>query len=187
MSGIDPPPCPKCKGKRHFANMDGRKAWYCRECREAVPWETLADIEATKEGNPPSAPRRKYPLSQAHVDNLRRPLDASPHNGESEPFPPFEGPESQLAAEVQAALEQLGFEVLMVGQHIAKGSGTTVGTPDLFYRSAAWGSMTDAWRPMELKTKTGTLSPEQARLKRDHGIPTVRSVAEAIWIATRRG
>lgn len=105
--------------------------------------------------------------------------------GISAPAPPddaFMGLEKDLVQECSAWLEGNGFEVAVVGQHQAQGSGTTVGYPDLSLRHPVWPR--GIWVVVELKTATGTLSPEQEALWRRGGSHVAYSVGEVERIAT---
>ena len=99
---------------------------------------------------------------------------------------PPKRPEAKLVHAICQELERRGYTVLRVGQHVAAGSGTTTGTPDLFVTHPAWQRWAGpVWIGIEVKTDTGQLTPEQADLARDCGVPTVRSVEEAVKVVTR--
>lgn len=70
--------------------------------------------------------------------------------------------ESAIARAIIDELGALGYEVLVVGQRKAKGSGTSTGYPDLSVRRQGWPQGLALL--LEAKSATGTLSPEQADL-----------------------
>lgn len=88
----------------------------------------------------------------------------------------FRGPEKELVKASCDWLTKNGFAWAVAGQLKAKGSGTTVGLPDLWVRHPAWPR--GLWVAIELKTATGTLSPEQDRLHREGGSHVCRSVGQ---------
>lgn len=94
---------------------------------------------------------------------------------------PYQGSEGDLVAECLLWLKDNGFESAVVGQDQAKGSGTTVGYPDLSFRRAGW--LRGLWVLVELKTATGTLTPEQEALWERGGSHVVRSAADLAQLA----
>lgn len=95
----------------------------------------------------------------------------------------YEGQEADLVAEITKALQEQGYEVCVVGQHKAKGSGTTVGYPDMSVRRRTWPDGLVCL--LEVKTATGTLSPEQEDLLKLGWSYVVRSVEGAVSALTR--
>jgi hypothetical protein len=89
--------------------------------------------------------------------------------------------EKDLCRQIVAALRRKGFTVLEVGQLIARGSGTTVGTPDLFVSRPSWG----LWQAMEVKTEKGRIRPEQQAIAATGLSAIVRSVSQAIELAAQ--
>jgi hypothetical protein len=85
--------------------------------------------------------------------------------------------EKEICRQIVAALRRRGYTVLQVGQLIARGSGTTTGTPDLFVSRASWGGL---WQPIEVKTATGKVRPEQQALINAGLSAIVRSAEQAI-------
>jgi hypothetical protein len=89
--------------------------------------------------------------------------------------------EKDLVRSICQELEAHGFVVLQVGQLRARGSGTTVGTPDLF----AARPPVNQWVGMEVKLAGGQVRVEQQALV-DLGVSIiVRSVDEAVAAAER--
>ena len=89
--------------------------------------------------------------------------------------------EDDLVEKIRRALEGLGYEMCVVGQRKAKGSGTTVGYPDLSVRHPRWpvGNVL----LLEAKTAEGRLSPEQEDLHGRGWSVVVRSVEDAVEAA----
>ncbi len=74
----------------------------------------------------------------------------------------FDGPESDLVESIIAAVTERGYVLCSIGQRNTKGSGTTIGYPDLSVRRSGWPcGMTCL---IEVKTKDGRLSPDQQKL-----------------------
>ena len=92
----------------------------------------------------------------------------------------YEGPEDELVAEITRALESAGYRVAVVGQLKAKGSGTTTGYPDMSVRGPRWPCGLACL--LEVKTATGTLSPEQETFHTEGWSYVVRSVEEALRV-----
>lgn len=86
--------------------------------------------------------------------------------------------ESDVVDAIQGEFEGRGWRVLRVGQRRAKGSGTTVGCPDLFLRDPGWPRA--MWFGCEVKGPGGHVRPEQQALADAEGIIIVRSVTEAV-------
>lgn len=95
----------------------------------------------------------------------------------------FQGLESDLVTDITKALEGQGYLVAVVGQHKAKGSGTTVGYPDMSVRRQAWPDGLACL--LEVKTAQGELSPEQEDLLKRGWSYVVRSVSGAMSALTR--
>jgi hypothetical protein len=95
----------------------------------------------------------------------------------------FEGLESDLVADITKALREQGYLVAVVGQHKAKGSGTTVGYPDMSVRRRTWPDGLVCL--IEVKTASGELSGEQEELLKLGWSYVVRSVDGAISALTR--
>lgn len=94
----------------------------------------------------------------------------------------FTGLESDLVADITKALQEQEYLVAVVGQHKAKGSGTTVGYPDLSVRRRTWPDGLACL--IEVKTATGELSGEQEDLLKLGWSYVVRSVAGAMSALT---
>lgn len=92
----------------------------------------------------------------------------------------FDGPESELVAEITKALETAGYRVAVVGQLKAKGSGTTMGYPDMSVRRPTWPRGMVCL--LEVKTATGTLLPEQETFHAGGWSFVVRSVEYALQV-----
>lgn len=92
-----------------------------------------------------------------------------------------DGLEDELVTQIVATLGDAGYEVCVVGQRKAKGSGTTVGYPDLSVRSPHW--PVGMAMLMEAKTATGELSVEQEKLHARGWSVVVRSVDDALAAA----
>lgn len=90
----------------------------------------------------------------------------------------FDGIEADLVALIEFAAQQRGFEVAKVGQHRADGSGTTLGYPDMSFRRPSWPRGLVCL--IEIKTKTGVLSPEQQKLNDQGWSFVARSADEAL-------
>jgi hypothetical protein len=88
--------------------------------------------------------------------------------------------EKDLCRQIVATLRRDGYIVLVVGQLIARGSGTTVGTPDLFVSRTTWGGL---WQAMEVKTATGRVRPEQQALVDAGFSAIVRTAEQALELA----
>jgi hypothetical protein len=110
------------------------------------------------------------------------PLPAPTKSTKSKPDA-FEGQESELVADITKALKEQGYLVCVVGQYKAKGSGTTVGYPDMSIRRRTWPRGLTCL--LEVKTASGALSPEQETLHADGWSYEARSVAEAVSALTR--
>ena len=95
----------------------------------------------------------------------------------------FYGAESELVATITKALQHQGYLICVVGQLHAKGSGTTVGYPDMSVRRRAWPDGMACL--LEVKTATGDLSGEQEDLLKLGWSYVVRSVAGALLALTR--
>jgi hypothetical protein len=95
----------------------------------------------------------------------------------------FEGAESDLVAEITKALQEQEYLVALVGQYKAKGSGTTVGYPDMSVRRRTWPDGMACL--LEVKTAEGQLSGEQEELLKLGWSYVVRSVSGAISALTR--
>lgn len=93
----------------------------------------------------------------------------------------FTGPEKELVKESCDWLTKNGFAWAVAGQYKAKGSGTTEGFPDLWVRHPVWPR--GLWVAIELKTATGTLSPEQERLHDAGGSHVCRSIGQVSEVA----
>jgi hypothetical protein len=90
----------------------------------------------------------------------------------------FVGAESDLVAEITKALREQGYAVCVVGQAKAKGSGTTVGYPDMSVRRARWPRGLVCL--LEVKTAEGSLSGEQELLHAEGWGYVPRCVVDAI-------
>ena len=75
---------------------------------------------------------------------------------------PYKGHESELVDEILDAAKERGYLCCAVGQNKAKGSGTTIGYPDLSFRRKGWPCGMACL--IEVKAKDGRLSPEQTDL-----------------------
>lgn len=95
----------------------------------------------------------------------------------------FEGAEATLVAAITEALVEQGYLVCVVGQLHAKGSGTTVGYPDMSVRRRTWPDGMACL--LEVKTATGALEPEQELLHNEGWSYVVRSVSGASSALTR--
>ncbi len=95
----------------------------------------------------------------------------------------FHGAESDLVQAITDALTHQGYLVCVVGQARAKGSGTTVGYPDMSFRRAEWPRGLVCL--VEVKTATGSMEPEQETLHAGGWSFVVRSVAGAISVLTQ--
>lgn len=83
--------------------------------------------------------------------------------------------ECDLVACIVQGLTLMGYVVLRVGQWRSDRAGTTAGTPDILVTREGWGYLIG----LEVKTKTGRLSPEQKRLSEMGVTCVVRSWDEA--------
>lgn len=92
--------------------------------------------------------------------------------------PAEEGLEADLVADIIHALKVNGYGACVVGQLRAKGSGTTIGYPDLSVRHPSYPRGLACL--IEVKTAEGTLSTEQEDLHKDGWSHVVRSVQEAL-------
>lgn len=102
-----------------------------------------------------------------------------PTGTKSQPAPiAFDGLEADLVALIEFAAQERGFEVAKVGQYRADGSGTTVGYPDMSFRRPSWPRGLVCL--VEVKTKTGQLTPEQETLNAQGWSFVARSVEEAL-------
>lgn len=90
----------------------------------------------------------------------------------------FPSMEKDLVQDIRTHLEALGYLVATVGQYRAKGSGTTVGYPDMSIRHALWPRGMALL--LEVKTKAGKPSSEQERLHSVGWSYIVRSVDDAV-------
>ncbi len=90
----------------------------------------------------------------------------------------FDGMEADLVALIEYAAQERGYEVAKVGQFRADGSGTTVGYPDMSFRRPSWPRGLVCL--IEVKTKTGSLSPEQQKLNDAGWSFVARSVDDAL-------
>lgn len=90
----------------------------------------------------------------------------------------FDGMEADLVALIEYAAQERGFDVAKVGQLRADGSGTTVGYPDMSFRRPSWPRGMACL--IEIKTKTGSLSPEQQKLNDQGWSFVARSADEAL-------
>lgn len=86
--------------------------------------------------------------------------------------------EAALVADIIHALKLNGYGACVVGQLRAKGSGTTIGYPDLSVRHPSYPRGLACL--IEVKTAEGTLSTEQEDLHKDGWSHVVRSVQEAL-------
>lgn len=84
--------------------------------------------------------------------------------------------ESDVVDAIQGEFEARGWRVLRVGQRRAKGSGTTVGCPDLFLRDPGWPRA--MWFGCEVKGPGTHVRREQQALADADAIVVVRSLAE---------
>ena len=75
---------------------------------------------------------------------------------------PYKGHESELVDEILDAAKERGYLCCAVGQNKAKGSGTTIGYPDLSFRRKGWPRGMACL--IEVKAEGGKLSPEQTEL-----------------------
>lgn len=130
-------------------------------------WCTASEIEPVEEANDKAAPK---PATSPGVAPKLQP-DA------------FVGAESELVAAIKKALTAQGYLSCQIGQIKAKGSGTTIGYPDLDFRRSSWPRGMSCH--LEVKTSTGAMEPEQAALYADGWSYVVRSVAEAVSALTR--
>ena len=94
------------------------------------------------------------------------------------------GSEDDLVQAIREALEAEGYEMCVVGQRKAQGSGTTVGYPDLSVRHPRWAVGMVVL--LEAKTAEGRLSPEQEKLHGRGWSVVVRSVEDALAAVRER-
>jgi hypothetical protein len=94
----------------------------------------------------------------------------------------YHGLEAKLVADITEALKAQGYLVAVVGQRKAKGSGTTVGYPDMSVRRARWPRGLACL--LEVKTATGELRQEQETLHAAGWSYEVRSVADVLTALT---
>lgn len=105
-------------------------------------------------------------------------LHTEPSRGNSEAFT---GSEAQLVQAIRKELEGKGYIVLRVGQFVAKGSGTDIGTPDLFVSYPG----INRWCALECKVGRNATSEEQERLVYRGVSNVVRSVQDALDVVGR--
>ena len=109
---------------------------------------------------------------------------ASPYPRKQEPAferrsePAFEGEEEKLVEDIRQELTRRGYLVCVVGQRNAKGSGTTVGYPDMSFRCSDWPRGMACL--IEIKNASGEMTREQKGLHKDGWSYEARSVAEVI-------
>ena len=103
---------------------------------------------------------------------------AAKPTAQPQPSTAFDGIEADLVALIEYAAQERGFEVAKVGQHRADGSGTTVGYPDMSFRRPSWPRGLVCL--IEIKTKTGALSPEQQKLSDQGWSFVAKSVEDAL-------
>ena len=90
----------------------------------------------------------------------------------------WDGLEAQLVADITAAAKSEGWTVKVIGQKKAKGSGTSVGFPDMAFRRPEWPCA--VWVMIETKTADGRLTPEQEEIRKANGSYIARSVSTAM-------
>ena len=90
----------------------------------------------------------------------------------------WDGLEFQLVADITAAAKSEGWTVKVIGQKKAKGSGTSVGFPDMAFRRPEWDI--SVWVMIETKTAEGKLTPEQEEIHKERGSFVARSVGAAM-------
>ena len=86
--------------------------------------------------------------------------------------------ESAIVRAIIDELGRMGYEVLVVGQRKAKGSGTSTGYPDLSVRRQGWPQGLALL--LEAKTADGELSPEQEKLHARGWSHVPRSTEDAL-------
>ena len=94
-----------------------------------------------------------------------------------------QAPEARIVDAITDAATALGYRVARVGQGIARGSGTTVGYPDLSIRRRGW--PVGVVCLVEVKTLRGRLSEEQQALH-DQGWSFVARDARQALLALYR-
>lgn len=92
-------------------------------------------------------------------------------------------PEDTLVSEIKRILHDLGYMVAVIGQRKAKGSGTTVGFPDMAVRHRQWPECVMVG--IEVKIPTGRLSPEQEGMEALGWFRVARSVEDALHIVAQ--
>jgi len=137
----------------------------------------IEPMEATPAPAPSRQPRPKVqPLAYSLFPNSEE--CQSGHEPEA-----WQGLEDELVQECIKWLVGAGYQWAVVGQKDARGSGTTVGYPDLSLRSPSWPR--GFWVLVELKNAEGSLSKEQEDIHGGGGSFVVRSVAELEQVAAR--
>lgn len=184
-------------GKLWLVNLANHKEWGAAGI-EPVLYEVLSSELEPAPAEPadvilPKAPRtRPLPVptpTPKEVVQVGYPAtvlqEPEPGNFVGPPVAPdaYKGPEDELAQDCQNWLTRNGFRSAVVGQLKAKGSGTTVGYPDLSFRRAEWPR--GFWVLVELKNAEGSLSDEQFTLWEAGGSFVVRSVRELALVARR--
>lgn len=86
--------------------------------------------------------------------------------------------ERTIVARIISKLEEAGYDVCVVGQRQARGSGSTEGYPDLSVRRSTWPRGLCVL--LEVKTATGKLRPAQQELHDDGWSHVVRSAEDAL-------
>ena len=93
-------------------------------------------------------------------------------------FVDFDGEEQDLVEDICTELTRRGYLVCVVGQRKAKGSGTTVGYPDMSFRCPQWPRGMACL--IEIKNADGEMTREQRNLHNQGWSYEARSVAEVI-------
>jgi len=159
-------------GRYWLLNLANHKEWLAEEL-EPVLYDVLSTEVVPCPAEPASTPRS--PLSSTPR--------SAPAQDPNPAIPAFEGGESEMVQDCLTWLEENDLVGWVVGQRNAKGSGTTVGYPDLSIRASWWPRGFAVL--VELKNAEGTLSKEQEDIHGDGGSFVVRSVAELEQVAAR--
>jgi hypothetical protein len=137
--------------------------------------------EWIKAGLPPQIEvlARELELVSTPSEN-RKNLDKDHRNPLKKCQAAFDGEEQELVEAIRSEVIQHGYLVCVVGQRKAKGSGTTVGYPDMSFRRPEWLRGTACL--IEIKNADGEMTREQKDLHKDGWSYEARSVAEVLEI-----